>query len=139
MVGEDVEMDCCDESKYHVKAYGDDGKLVGKNQIVTIKLNGEIYRIKTDSNGVATFTIPNTLMPGTYTLEATYSGQTIKNTIKVRQIDKNENVEDEKSSEQIIYEPSFKTTPVNRVSNYNGDSFKFNGKVYKVISNTEIF
>ena len=74
-----------DGSKFQVKVIGDDGNAVGKNQVVVIKLNKKTHNVKTDANGYAILKIPNTVKPGTYTLTATYKGQTIKNTVKVKQ------------------------------------------------------
>ncbi len=85
LVGSDVVMDYSDESKIQIKVYDEFGKPVGANEVVTVRLDGKTYEIKTDSNGIATFVIPNTLMSGTYDLEASYGGQTIKNTVEVRQ------------------------------------------------------
>lgn len=70
-------------TKYTLKVYGDDAKLVGGNQIVVIKLNKKTYEVKTNNKGVASLRIPKSLKPGTYTITATYKGQTIKNTVKV--------------------------------------------------------
>ena len=80
-------------TKYTVKVYGDDGELVGADELVTINLNKKKYNVKTDSKGVASLLIPNTVKPGNYTITATYKGQTIKNTIKViSRIKANKNV-----------------------------------------------
>ena len=68
-------------TKYTLKVYGDDAKLVGGNQIVVIKLNKKTYEVKTNNKGVASLRIPKSLKPGTYTITATYKGQTIKNTV----------------------------------------------------------
>ena len=89
LVGSDVVMDYSAESKYIVKVYGEDGNPAGENEVVTVRLDGKTYEIRTDSNGIATFAIPDTLMPGTYDLEASYGGQTIKNTVEVRQTHNN--------------------------------------------------
>lgn len=74
-----------DGSKFKVKVIGDDGKAVGKNQVVTIKLNKKTYKVKTNAKGYAILKMPKTLKPGKYTLKATYKGQTIKKTVKVKQ------------------------------------------------------
>ena len=74
-----------DGSKFQVKVIGDDGKAVGKNQIVVIKLNKKTYKVKTNANGYVILKIQNTVKPGSYKLTATYKGQTIKNTVKVKQ------------------------------------------------------
>ena len=74
-----------DGSKFKARIVGDDGNFVGKNQVVTIKLNKKTYKVKTDSKGYVTLKILSTVKPGTYKLTATYKGQTIKKTIKVKQ------------------------------------------------------
>ena len=74
-----------DGSKFQVKVIGDDGKAVGKNQVVFMKLNKKTYKVKTNANGYAILKIPNTVKPGNYKLTTTYKGQTIKNTVKVKQ------------------------------------------------------
>ena len=74
-----------DGSKFKVKVIGDDGKVVGKNQVVAIKINKKTYKVKTDAKGFATLKIPKTVKPGTYKITATYKGQTIKKTVKVKQ------------------------------------------------------
>ena len=76
-----ISMYYFDGSAFKVRIRGDDGNVVGKNQAVTIKT----YNVKTDSNGYATLKIPKTVKPGTYKLTATYKGQTIKKTVKVKQ------------------------------------------------------
>ena len=80
-----VAMYYFDGSKFKARIVGDDGKYVGKNQVVAIKLNKKTYKVKTDSKGYITLKIPNTLKPKSYKLKATYKGQTITKTIKVKQ------------------------------------------------------
>ena len=75
-----------DGTKYSFKVYGDDGKLVGANENVKVKINKKTYTLKTNKNGVVSFAIPKTVKVGTYAIEASYKGQTIKNTVKVKQI-----------------------------------------------------
>ena len=58
-----VAMYYFDGSKFKSRIVGDDGKFVGKNQAVTIKLNKKTYSIKTDANGYITLKIPNTVKP----------------------------------------------------------------------------
>ncbi len=80
-----VAMYYFDGSKFKARIVGNDGKFVGKNQVVTIKLYKKTYKVKTDSKGYVTLKIPNTLKPKSYKLKATYKGQTITKTIKVKQ------------------------------------------------------
>ena len=49
-----VAMYYFDGSKFKARIVGDDGKFVGKNQVVTIKLNKKTYKVKTNKKGVAT-------------------------------------------------------------------------------------
>ena len=73
-----------DGHKFKARIIGDDGKYVGKNQVVAIKFNKKTYKVKTDSKGYVTFKIPYTAKPGKYVLTATYKGQTIKKTVKTK-------------------------------------------------------
>ena len=81
-----INMYYFDGSKYSFKVYGNNGKLVGANQVVTVKINKKTYKVKTNKNGVASFTIPKTVKPGKYTITASYKGKTIKNTVRVKKI-----------------------------------------------------
>ena len=87
-----VNMYYNDGSKYSVKVYGNNGNAVGKNQVVTIKINKKIYKVKTNKNGYAILKIPNIFAPGKYMITATYKGQTIKNTLNVKQVLKSNKV-----------------------------------------------
>lgn len=97
-----------DGSTYKVKAIGDDGNAVGAGQIVVIKLNKKTYNVKTDKNGIAQLKIPNTVKPGKYTITATYKGQTVKNTIKVKQNLKLKKVNVKKSAKKIVLKATLK-------------------------------
>lgn len=129
LVGSNVVMDYFDGSKYAVKVYGTDGKSAGKNQIVTVKINKKTYKIKTDSKGMASLTIPNTLTPKTYVLTATYAGQSIKNNVKVRQTLKTANAVTKKSSKRLVLKATLKTTKNKPIKNKK-IVFKFRGKTY---------
>ncbi len=101
---------------------------VGKNNVVTIKLNKVTYKVKTNSNGYITFKIPNTVKAGTYTLTASFQGQTIKNTVKVKNVVTLAKVTVKKSAKKIVLKATLKkgTVPLK----YKKVTFKFNGKTY---------
>ncbi len=136
LVGSNIVMDYFDGSSYTVKVYDESGKPVKAGQVVTVKLNKKTYKIKTNSKGVATLTIPNTLIPSTYSLSATFAGQTIKNTIKVKQILKTKNAIVKKSSKKAFLTATLKSSK-NKAIKGKLLTFKFNGKTYKAKTNSK--
>ena len=136
LVGSNLVMDYFNGSVYTVNAYDESGKPVEAGQIITIKVNKKTYNVKTNSKGTATLTIPNTLIPNTYTLTATYAGQTIQNTIKVKQILKTKNMVIKKSFKKAILTATLKTSKSKAIKG-KAVSFKFNGKTYKAKTNNK--
>lgn len=130
-----INMYYYDGSKYSFKVYGDNGKLVGKNKVVTVKIGKYSYKVKTNSKGVATLKIPSTIKPGSYKISATYAGQTVKNTLKVKQVLKSSKVTVKKTSKKLV----LKATLKNGKKAVKGKwiTFKFNGKTYKAKTNSK--
>ena len=122
-----VDMFYADGSSFKVRAYDNYGEPVGANQIVTIKLNKATYNVKTNSNGYAILKIPDTVKPGTYALTATYAGQTIKNTVKVKQVLKLAKVTVKKSAKKLLIKATLKGKTIIKGKTL---TFKFNGKTY---------
>ena len=76
--------------------------------------------------------MPNTVKVGTYTLTATYAGQTIKNTVKVKQVLKLAKVNVKKSAKKLVIKAALKgKTPIKGKKL----TFKFNGKTYTAKTN----
>ena len=125
-----INMYYFDESSYKFKVYGNDGKLVGANKVVSVKLNKKTYKVKTNNKGVASLKIPNTINPGTYTITATYAGQTVKNTVKVNQVLKTTKKTVKKSAKKLVLKAMLKNQLKGKVI-----KFKFNGKTYKAKTN----
>ena len=116
---------------YNVRAFGDNGQIVGAGEIVTFSIGGKNYNVKTDSSGYATFKI--TQNAGTYTISATYKGFKVSNkvTIKKTLITANKSV---KKGKKITYQA--------KLLNTNGKAlkgkkitFKIKGKTYKAKTN----
>lgn len=103
-----VDMYYADGSIFKVCVYDDYGNPAGANEIVTIKLNKATYKVKTDSKGYAILKIPDKVKPGTYQLTATYAGQTIKNTVKVKQVLKLAKVKVKKSAKKLVIKATLK-------------------------------
>ena len=68
--------------KFSVKLLNKNGK-VAKNKKITFKIKSKKYTAKTNKKGVATVTIKN-LKVGKHTITSSYSGCSIKNTIKIK-------------------------------------------------------
>ena len=125
-----INMYYFDGTKYSVNVYGDDGKLVGKNQIVVVKIGKKTYKVKTDAKGKATLKIPNTFTPGKYTITATYKDQTVKNTLKVKQnLKTKKTVKVKKSAKKLVLKATLKNDK--KAVKKQKITFKFKGKTYK--------
>lgn len=126
-----INMYYYDGSKYTFKVYDDNGKLVGANQKVVVKLNKKTYNLKTNANGVVSLKIPYTVKIGTYTIKATYKGETIKNTVKVKQIlTSKSTVKVKKTAKKLVLQAKLKKKLKSKTI-----TFKFNGKKYKAKTN----
>jgi hypothetical protein len=101
---------------------------------VTIKLNKATYKVKTNGKGYAILNIPNTVKPGTYKLTATYAGQTIKNTVKVKQVLKLAKVKVKKSAKKLVIKATLKGKKPIKGKKL---TFKFNGKTYTSKTNNK--
>ena len=127
-----VNMFYADGSSFKVRIYGNDGNPVGANQVVTMKLNKDTYKVKTNSQGYAILKISDKVKPGTYRLTATYAGQTIKNTVKVKQVLKLAKVKVKKSAKKLVIKATLKGKKPIKGKKL---TFKFNGKTYKAKTN----
>ena len=124
-----IVMDYYDGSKYKVRIVGDDGKFVGANQVVKITIGKTSKNVKTDKNGYATLTITST--PNKYTITVTYKGQSVKNTLQVKQTLKASKVTTKKTAKSFNLKATLKTSK-NKPIKGKTITFKFNGKTYTV-------
>ena len=121
-----------DGSKFKAAILGDNVKPVGKNKVVTIKVNKKTYKVKTNAKGVIAFKIPNTIKPGSHKLTATYKGETIKKTIKVKQNLKTKKYSVKKSSKKL----TVKATLKNGKKAVNGKKITLNLNGVKITKKT---
>jgi hypothetical protein len=120
-----------DGTKYSFKVYGDNGKVVGANQKVVVKLNKKTYALKTNKNGIVSLTIPKTVKIGTFTITATYKGQTVKNIIKVKQIlTSKKKVKVKRTAKKLVLKAKLKKKLKGKKI-----TFKFKGKKYTAKTN----
>ena len=129
-----VAMYYFDGHKYAVNVLDNNGKRVGANVKVTVKIGKKSFNLKTSKKGQIVLKIPNTIKPGKYTISATYKGQTVKNTLKVKQnLKTTKTVKVKKSAKKLV----LKATLKNGKKAVKGKkiTFKFNGKNYKAKTN----
>ena len=131
-----VNMYYYDGHTYKVRVRGDTGQYVGKNQIVTVKIGKYAYNVKTNANGYAVLKIPSKITPGKYKITTTYKGQSVKNTLVVKQVLKTtKTVNVKKSANKLVLKATLKkgkTAIKNKVI-----KFKVNGKTYKAKTNAK--
>ena len=126
-----ISMYYFDGTKYTFKVYGDDGKPVGANQIVLVKLNEKAYKLKTNGNGIVSLTIPKTVKAGKYSISASYKGETIENSINVKKILSSKKiVKVKRTAKKLILVAKLKKKLKGKKI-----TFKFRGKKYTAKTN----
>ena len=129
-----VSMYYFDGSKYKVRVWGTDGKIV-VGEYVTFTLNKKTYKIKTGKLGYATLKIPSTVKPTKkYTVTAQYKTAKVSNKIAVKQILKSSNKVVKKSAKKLVLSASLKKVKGKYLKG-KVIKFKFNGKTYKAKTN----
>ena len=123
-----VNMYYYDGHAYKVRVKDNMGNFAGKNQLVAIKIGKKSFNVKTDANGWATLKIPDTITPGKYTIAATYYGQTVENSLVVKQVLKLSKVKVKKSAKKLVLKATLKQA--NKALKSKKVTFKFNGKKY---------
>ena len=127
-----VKMFYYDGSKYTVRVWGTDGKVVGAGEVVTFKINGKTKKVKTNKNGYASLKITD--LPKTYTITATYKTAKVSNKVAVKQILTSKNVNVKKSAKKLVLSATLKKVKGKYLKG-KVIKFKFLGKTYKVKTN----
>ena len=81
---------------YKVRILDTAGKAVGAGKVVTFKVGGKTYSVKTDKNGYASKSVK--FNPGTYTITASYGGYSVSNKIVFKPIIISQDLTTKKSS-----------------------------------------
>ena len=129
-----INMYYYDGHTYKVRVKDNDGMFVEEDEIVTIKIGKNTFKVKTDEDGYAILKIPSKITPGKYTISATYKGETVKNTLTVKQILKTtKTVNVKKSAKKLVLKATLKKgkTPIKS----KVVKFKVNGKTFKAKTN----
>lgn len=126
-----INMDYNEGSSFRVRVYGDNGHAVGAGEVVSFKVEGKTYKIKTDKNGYATFKI--TLKPKTYAITTSYRGVSVSNKIVVKQILKAKNIS-KKKAKRIKFTATLKSSKGKAIVGKK-ITFKIKGKKYTAKTN----
>ena len=115
---------------YKVRAYDNKGKAVGKGKIVTFKVNGKTYKVKTDKKGYAKCKI--NLKPKTYKITATFNGFKVSNKIVIKPVLTVKSIT--KKGKYLVFKAKLVNIKAKPVKNKK-ITFKFKGKTYKAKTN----
>jgi hypothetical protein len=116
---------------YKVRAYDDNGNPVGAGNVVTFKVNGKTYNVKTDKNGYATCNL--NLKPKSYTITATFGGFKVSNKIVIKPVLTAKNIS-VKKGKTIKFKAKLVNTKGKALKGKK-ITFKFKGKTYKAKTN----
>ena len=118
---------------FRVKVVSADGKVAAVGATVKFKINGRTVTAKTNRYGIAQVKITDA--PKKYVITTTFNGKSIKNTVTVRHIIKTTKVTVKKAAKAFTLRASIKIN--GKVQKGKTVTFKFNGKTYKVKTNSK--
>ena len=125
---DDLTLKYGESYEYVVRVVGDDGKPADEGELVTFKIAGKTAVVETDHNGVVGVYMPPEAVPGTYTITATYKGQTVKNTVIIKQsLSSKKTVSVKITDKKLVLQATLKFA---QVLKGNKITFKFMGKTY---------
>lgn len=118
------------KAKYTFKVIGRNGKPL-KTTYVNVKIANKKYRVKTNSNGVASVSIPK-LKVGKYKIQISYGGVKANKKLTVRHILSLDTVKVKKSVKKLVL-----TAKLAKALKGKSVTFKFNGKTIKAKTNAK--
>ena len=129
----DISVDYDGGEYFTVKVLSQDGKVPASGLSVVFTINGKSSTVKSDENGIARIRI--TEVPKKYTITTTFNGKSVKNTVTVKQVLKANKVTVKKTSGKFTLKATLKIN--GKLISGKQVSFKFNGKTYKVKTNSK--
>ena len=126
-----------DGTIYSLTIYDNNGKILGEYEYVEFKIGKKTYEAYTNAKGVVNFKIPNSVLPGKYTITVNYDDMgTVKSNLVVNPILSLKKVNVKKSAKKLILKATLKKVN-NKFLKGKFIVFKFNGKSYKVKTNNK--
>ncbi len=129
----DVSVDYAGGSYFTVNVVTADGHAVGAGEKVTFTINKRTVSATTDANGIAKIKIED--VPGKYTIKTAYNGKTYANTVTVKQVLTSTKVTVKKTAKKFTLKSKLKIN--GKLVKGKTVTFKFNGKTYKVKTNSK--
>ena len=129
----DIKVDYAGGSYFSVKVVSSDGKIALANGAVKFTINGKTTTVKTDKNGIAKVKI--TQLPKKYKMKTTFNGKSVKNIITVKQVLKAKKISVKKTANKFTLKATLKIN--GKLQKGKKITFKFNGKTYKVKTNSK--
>ena len=129
----DIAVDYDGGKYFSVKIVSADGKVAASGVSVKFTINGKSTTVQTDANGIAKIKITD--VPKKYTMTTTYNGNSVKNTVTVKQVLKAKKVTVKKTAKKFTLKATLKIN--GKLVKGKQITFKFNGKTYKVKTNAK--
>ena len=127
----DIKVDYDGGKYFSVKIISADGKVAASGVSVKFTINGKTTTVKTDANGIAKIKITD--VPKKYTMTTTFNGNSVKNTVTVKQVLKAKKVTVKKTAKKFTLKATLKIN--GKKVKGKKITFKFKGKTYKAKTN----
>ena len=119
-----------DGTTYSVTIYGTNGKLLEEDEYVEFKIGKKSFDEFTNSKGTVNFKIPNSILPGKYTVTIIYDDEhSVTSTLVVKQNLVLKKVKVKSSAKKLVLKASLKKMNGKFLKGKSID-FKFNGKKF---------
>ena len=128
----DISLDYSGGKYFSVKVATADGHAV-VGAAVKFTINGKTTMVKSDANGIAKIKITD--VPKSYTIATKYNGKTYKNKVTVKQVFTASKVTVKKTAKKFALKATLKIN--GKLAKGKWVTFKFNGKTYKVKTNSK--
>ena len=129
----DIAVDYAGGGYFKVKVVTAEGHSVGAGEVVKFTINGKTTTVKTDKNGIAKIKITD--VPKKYTITTTFNGKTYKNNVTVKQVLTTSKITVKKTAKKFTLKTKLKIN--GKLQKGKWITFKFNGKTYKVKTNSK--
>lgn len=123
--GRDITMTYAGGNTYKLTVYGLNGRLAEYDEEIVFKIGKKTFYGYTNSKGVVSFKIPNSIAPGKYKISASYEGATVKNNLVIKHALSLKKAKVKASAKKVVLKATVKKGLKGKVT------FKFNGKKFK--------